>query len=58
MPAANRPTCSCDWPSSKPRLANDADAAATLERINYIYPVNDEELHRQLGDLLYRAKEV
>ena len=26
-------------------------AAATLDRINYIYPVNDEDLHRHLGDL-------
>ena len=26
-----------------------ADAAATLERINYIYPVKDEELHRRSG---------
>jgi tetratricopeptide (TPR) repeat protein len=31
---------------------NNADATATLERINYIYPVNNAELHRQLGDLL------
>ncbi len=23
----------------------------TLERLNYIYPVNDEELHRRLGGL-------
>ncbi|MBS1821727.1 MAG: hypothetical protein JST61_07110 [Acidobacteria bacterium] len=30
-----------------------AAAAATLERVNYIYPVNDEELHQRLGDLLY-----
>jgi hypothetical protein len=30
-----------------------ASAAATLERVNYIYPVNDEELHSRLGDLLY-----
>ncbi|MCW5977859.1 MAG: tetratricopeptide repeat protein [Bryobacteraceae bacterium] len=27
------------------------DAIATLERLNYVYPVNDEELHRWLGDL-------
>jgi tetratricopeptide (TPR) repeat protein len=27
------------------------DAIATLERLNYIYPVNDEQLHRWLGDL-------
>ncbi len=30
-----------------------AEAASTLERVNYIYPVKDEELHRRLGDLLY-----
>ena len=30
-----------------------ASAAATLERVNYIYPVNDEGLHSRLGDLLY-----
>jgi Flp pilus assembly protein TadD len=34
-----------------------AEAAATLERINYIYPVKDEELHRRLGDLLYAQKQ-
>jgi tetratricopeptide (TPR) repeat protein len=33
-----------------------AEAAATLERLNYIYPVKDEELHRRLGDLLYAQK--
>jgi tetratricopeptide (TPR) repeat protein len=33
-----------------------AEAAATLERVNYIYPVKDEELHRHLGDLLYAQK--
>jgi tetratricopeptide (TPR) repeat protein len=27
------------------------EAAATLDRINYIYPVNGEEFHRHLGDL-------
>src|SRR5262249_29889164 len=27
------------------------EAAETLEEINEIYPVNDEELHRHLGDL-------
>jgi tetratricopeptide (TPR) repeat protein len=30
-----------------------AEAAATLARLNYIYPVKNEELHRRLGDLLY-----
>ena len=34
-----------------------AEAAATLERINYIYPVKDEDLHRHLGDLLYAQKQ-
>jgi len=33
------------------------DAAATLARLNYIYPVKDEELHRKLGDLLYAQKQ-
>jgi len=28
------------------------DAAATLERLNYIYP-EDEQLHRHLGDLWF-----
>jgi tetratricopeptide (TPR) repeat protein len=32
------------------------EAAATLERVNYIYPVKDEKLHRRLGDLLYAQK--
>jgi cellulose synthase operon protein C len=34
-----------------------AEAAATLQRVNYIYPVKDEELHRRLGDLLYAQKQ-
>lgn len=34
-----------------------AEAAATLERLNYVYPVKDEELHRHLGDLLYADKQ-
>jgi tetratricopeptide (TPR) repeat protein len=34
-----------------------AEAAATLARLNYIYPVKDEELHRRLGDLLYGQKQ-
>jgi tetratricopeptide (TPR) repeat protein len=29
-----------------------ADAAATLDRLNYVYPM-DEELHRRLGDLWF-----
>jgi hypothetical protein len=31
-------------------------AAATLDRINYIYPVNDEQLHRHLGSLWLAQK--
>jgi tetratricopeptide (TPR) repeat protein len=31
------------------------EAAATLDRINYIYP-EDEQLHRHLGDLLYEQR--
>jgi cellulose synthase operon protein C len=34
-----------------------AAASATLERLNYIYPVKDEDLHRRLGDLLYAQKQ-
>ena len=33
------------------------EAAATLERVNYIYPVKDEDLHRRLGDLLFAEKQ-
>jgi len=29
------------------------EAAATLARLNYIYPVKDEDLHRRLGDLYF-----
>ncbi len=34
-----------------------SEAIATLERLNYIYPVKDEDLHRHLGDLLYAQKQ-
>jgi tetratricopeptide (TPR) repeat protein len=34
-----------------------AEAAATLVRLNYIYPVKNEELHQRLGDLLYGQKQ-
>jgi tetratricopeptide (TPR) repeat protein len=34
-----------------------AEAASTLARLNYIYPVKNEELHRRLGDLLYGQKQ-
>jgi len=33
-------------------LGEPKEAAATLDRINYIYPVN-EDIHRQLGDLWF-----
>jgi tetratricopeptide (TPR) repeat protein len=33
-------------------LGQPQEAAATLDRINYIYPMN-EDLHRQLGDLWF-----
>jgi cellulose synthase operon protein C len=34
-----------------------SEAAATLERLNYIYPIHNEDLHRRLGDLLYAQKD-
>ena len=34
-------------------LGAPKEAAATLDRINYIYPVHDEALHRHLGDLWF-----
>jgi len=34
-----------------------AKASATLQRVNYICPVKNEELHRRLGDLLYAQKQ-
>ena len=36
-------------------LGEPKEAAATLDRINYIYPVN-EDLHRQLGELWFDQK--
>ena len=36
-------------------LGKPADAAATLERLNYVYPV-DEDLHHRLGDLWLAQK--
>jgi Tfp pilus assembly protein PilF len=38
--------------SLEEELGKPADAAATLNRLNYIYP-EDEELHRRLGDLWF-----
>jgi tetratricopeptide (TPR) repeat protein len=39
------------------QLGQPAKAMATLQRVNYIYPVKDEDLHRRLGDLLYAGKQ-
>jgi cellulose synthase operon protein C len=38
--------------SLEEELGKPADAAATLERLDYIYPV-DEDLHHRLGDLWF-----
>ncbi|HET6145750.1 MAG TPA: tetratricopeptide repeat protein [Candidatus Acidoferrales bacterium] len=38
--------------SLEEELGKPADAAATLERLNYVYPV-DEDLHHRLGDLWF-----
>lgn len=35
----------------------NAEATATLQRVIYIYPVKNEELHHRLGDLLYAQKQ-
>jgi len=35
---------------------DNSAAAATLERLTYIYPVKDEVLHHKLGDLLFAQK--
>ncbi len=50
-------------PSDLKRLAelqtaagDNSAAIATLERLNYIYPVEDESLHKKLGDLLFAQK--
>jgi tetratricopeptide (TPR) repeat protein len=32
-------------------MGQTREAASTLDEINEIYPVNDEDLHRHLGDL-------
>lgn len=38
-------------------LGQPQQAAATLERVNYIYPVKDEGLHRHLADLRLAQKD-
>ena len=42
--------------SLEEELGKPQEAAATLDRLNYIYPSNDEELHRHLGELWYEQK--
>ena len=51
MPEALKRLATLEEEAGKP-----GEAAATLGRLNYIYPVKDEELHRRLGDLLYAQK--
>jgi tetratricopeptide (TPR) repeat protein len=41
--------------SLEEELGKPAEAAATLDRLNYVYPV-DEELHHHLGDLWFAQK--
>ena len=43
--------------SLEEELGKPADAAATLDRLNYISPV-DEELHRHLGDLWFAQNDA
>jgi len=38
-------------------LGKPSEAAATLERLNYVYPT-DEDLHRRLGDLWFAQKNI
>ncbi len=41
--------------SLEQELGDPAEAAATLDRVNFIYP-EDEQLHRRLGDLWFEQK--
>ncbi len=52
MPAVLKRLAALEEAAGKP-----AEAAATLARVNYIYPVKDEDLHRRLGDLLFAEKQ-
>jgi cellulose synthase operon protein C len=38
------------------KAGKQAEAAVTLERVIYIYPIHDEDLHRRLGGLLLAQK--
>ena len=51
MPDALKRLAALEEDAGKP-----GEATGTLERLNYIYPVKDEDLHRRLGDLLYAQK--
>ena len=48
--AAEIPSWWSNWRRSKKRPAQPKKAAAALDRLNYIYP-EDQELHKRLGDL-------
>jgi cellulose synthase operon protein C len=63
MILANYVKAGGESPNALKRLAelqtaagDNSAAAATLEHLNYIYPVKDEGLHRKLGDLLFAQK--
>ncbi|HKV04819.1 MAG TPA: tetratricopeptide repeat protein [Candidatus Acidoferrales bacterium] len=49
-----RPATLKELASLEEELGTPKEAAATLDRINYIDPANDEELHRHLGDLWFQ----
>ena len=56
-PAARSPDAAEATGRSETAAGQDPKPAATLERINYIYPMKDEDLHRRLGDLLLAQKQ-
>jgi cellulose synthase operon protein C len=51
----SRPESLKELASLEEKLGEPQQAANTLDRINYIYPM-DEDLHRHLGDLWFRQK--
>jgi Flp pilus assembly protein TadD len=52
MPEVLKRLAALEQAAGQPR-----EASATLERVNYIYPVKDADLHKRLGDLLYAQKQ-
>jgi len=44
--------------SLQQEAGNPKAAAVTLEKINYIYPINDEDLHKRLGELYLGQKNL